>query len=125
MRIPSTTPDVEQWLVAFRDDVFNIKPNTAPPYAHDIVRADMQNHATPISRYCRVGIQSWVVVATGRSDIGAAFDRGASFAAALTGAARTGFLLDAEVDSGPTRVTDPTSGLEYAYTTLLLEVAVV
>lgn len=128
--IPTTSPDVEAWLLALLNAAMDpvkahiVKPSTTGAYKHLVVRADLQNKATPISRYCRVGVQAWCVDASGRADRGAAFDMVASAGRVLETAPLRGFLLAAEVDSGPVRVKDPITKLEYAYVTLLLEVAV-
>lgn len=136
--IPSTAPDVEAWLIqTFAAAVSpaivrNVKPPlklpsgaTNPDAAKDqvIIRADLQNRATPISRYCRVGVQGWKVRADGTADLAGAFALAATFGQAVERAERAGLLLEAEIDGGPYRVRDTTTGVEYAYLTLLLEVA--
>lgn len=139
--IPSTSPDVEAWLIATFGSTFagaavrNIKPKSTkpdgtpnpagvPPYAQVIIRADLQNRVTPISRFCRLGVQGWSVRADGTADLSAARQLAADYSAAIERAPRAGILLDAEVDAGPYRVIDSTSGVEYQYVTLLLELAV-
>lgn len=128
--IPTTSPDVEAWLIGLLNPrmtpvkAHNVKPAASGAYSHLIVRADLQNRATPISRYCRVGIQAWVVGTNGRPNLGAAFDLAAKAGNVLETAPLTGILLNAEVTSGPSRVTDDISELEFAFVTALLEVAV-
>lgn len=127
--IPTTSPDVETWLIGLLGGALspirahNVKPAAADSYKHLVVRADLQNKVTPISRYCRVGIQAWVV-SEGRADLGAAFDLAALAGRTLEAAPRVGILIDAEIDSGPLRVMDDIAKIEFAYVTLLLEVAV-
>lgn len=128
--IPSTSPDVEAWLIATFGATFsgalvrNVKPKQNAPYSCVVIRADLQNRVTPISRYCRVGVQGWSVRADGTADLSAARQLAADYATAIERAPRAGILLDAEVDTGPYRVIDSTSGVEYQYVTLLLELAV-
>lgn len=105
------------------EDTFNIKPERAEPYRLFVVRADLQQKVTPISRYCRVGVSAWSVRGDGTSDIGDAFDLAAAGNAWLENNV-TGVILSADVESGPSRVTDPVTRLEYLYSTVLLEVAV-
>lgn len=88
------------------------------------VRADLQGRITPISRYCRVGIQGWSVRGDGAADIGDAFDLAASAGSALESLPLTGILLNAEIQSGPFKVADTTYSLEYQYLTALLELSV-
>lgn len=136
--IPSTAPDVEAWLITTFAAVMapaivrNVKPplklasGAANPDATKdqvIIRADLQNRITPVSRYCRVGVQGWKVRADGAADLAGAFALAAAFGQAVERAPRTGLLLEAEIDGGPYRVRDTTTGVEYAYLTLLLEVA--
>ena len=130
MKIPSTSPDVTAWAIGLLDtaldpdEAFSLKPDRTGAYRLLVVRADLQNRVTPISRYCRVGIQAWCVDSSGRPDAGASFDLAAAAGRVFEAAPRTGILLDAEVDSGPMRVVDPTSRIEYHYVTVLLEVNV-
>lgn len=126
MRIPTTSPDVEALLIAGLssvEDTFNVRPERADPYRLLVVRADLQQKVTPISRYCRVGLQAHSVRADGSADIGDAFDL-ASAAATWLESNTDGVILSADVESGPSRVTDPVTRLEYLYVTVLLEVAV-
>jgi hypothetical protein len=105
------------------EDTFNVKPNRSRPYRLFVVRADLQQKVTQISRYCRVGVQAWSVRADGTADLGDAFDLAAAGNAWFENNVR-GVILSADVESGPSRVTDPVTKLEYLYSTVLLEVAV-
>lgn len=126
LSIPTTSPDMEALLIAGLSSVeetFNVRPQRTNPYRLLVVRADLQQKVTPISRYCRVGVQGHSVRADGSADLGDAFDL-ASEAAGWLERNLTGVVLSADVESGPSRVTDPVTGLEYLYVTVLLEVAV-
>ncbi|WP_163275329.1 hypothetical protein [Cellulomonas iranensis] len=128
--IPSTVPDVEAWLIQTLGPavapapVRNMKPDQKPPYSCVVVRADLQNRVTPVSRYCRVGVQAWKVTANQKADLAGARELCAAAATALELATRAGILLDAQIDAGPYRVVDATSGIEYQYASVLLEIAV-
>lgn len=126
MSIPTVSVDMEALLIAGLssvEDTFNVKPEKSNPYRVLVVRADLQQKVTPISRYCRVGVQAWSVRADGRADLGDAFDL-AKDAAAWLESNVSGVILSADVESGPSRVTDDVTKLEYQYVTALLEVAV-
>lgn len=126
MSIPTTSPDMEALLIAGLSSVeetVNVRPEKAKPYRLLVVRADLQQKVTPISRYCRVGLQAWSVRADGSTDLGDAFDLAAAGNAWLENNT-SGVILSADVESGPSRVTDPVTRLEYQYSTVLLEVAV-
>lgn len=100
-----------------------MRPERAKPYRLLVVRADLQQKVTPISRYCRVGVQAWSVRVDGSSDLGDAFDLAAEAGAWLERNV-SGVILSADVQSGPSRVTDDVSRLEFQYLTALLEVSV-
>lgn len=126
MSIPTASPDIEALLIAGLsavEETVNVRPEKAKPYRLLVVRADLQQKVTPISRYCRVGVQAWSVRADGSTDLGDAFDLAAAGNAWLENNA-SGVILSADVESGPSRVTDPVTRLEYQYSTVLLEVAV-
>lgn len=126
MTIPTTSPDMEALLIAGLSSVaetVNVKPEKTKPYRLLLVRADLQQKATPISRYCRVGVSAWSVRADGSADLGDAFDLAAAGNAWLENNV-AGVILSADVQSGPSRVTDEVSKLEFLYSTVLLEVAV-
>lgn len=129
--IPTTSPDVEAWLITtFGASVSGAPVRTIKPkqgsvgYSCIVVRADLQNRITPISRYCRLGVQGWKVSSAGAADLAGARQLAADYSRAIESAPRAGILLDAEVDAGPYRVVDSESGIEYQYVTLLLELAV-
>lgn len=130
-QIPTAAVDVERLLVDLLDPhgdapdvvpVRNVKPAQAAPYRCAVIRADLLNRVTKLSRYCRIGVQGWAVREDGSADLAAANRLAAEVAGAIEQHAGTGWLLAAEVDAGPYRVTDTPSGIEYAYTTVLAEV---
>lgn len=123
MSIPTSSPDMEALLIAGLSSVeatVNVRTNRRREL---VVRADLQQKVTPISRYCRVGLSAWSLHPDGSSDLGDAFDLAAAGNAWLENNT-TGVVLSADVESGPSRVTDPVTKLEYLYSTVLLEVAV-
>lgn len=129
--IPSASPDVKAWLISTLGPLLAPTPVvgkmpelTGSAQSFVLVRADLQNRATPISRYCRVGIQGWSIRSNGDADTGAAFDLAANAGSALERLPLAGILLDAEVQSGPYEVVDATYQRVYAYTTVLLEVCI-
>lgn len=102
-----------------------VKPELAAPYRVLVSRADLQGRVTPLSRYCRVGVQAWSVRSDGSANIGDAFDLCAAAGRALEQAANNhAVILSAEVQSGPSRVVDDITRIEYQYATILMEVAV-
>lgn len=105
------------------EETVNVRPEKVKPYRLLVIRADLQQKVTPISRYCRLGVQGWSVRADGTSDLADAFDL-TSEATAWLERNLSGVILSADVESGPSRVTDPVTRLEYQYSTVLLEVAV-
>lgn len=124
--IPTVSVDMEALLIQQLSVIaptFNVTPKKTKPYRLLVVRADLQQKATPISRYCRVGLQAWSVKADGTSDIGDAFDLAAEAAAWLESDPQ-GVILSADVESGPSRVNDDVTNLDYQYVTVLMEVAV-
>lgn len=131
MKIVTESPDVEALLLPVMDagtapyEWFVKKPATTGAYRHGIVRADLQGHVTPISRYCRVGLTGWAVDAAGRVDFGAARALVAAGCRTLETASGSGFILHAETQSGPIRTIDDVSKQEIAYATVLLEVVVI
>lgn len=129
MTIPTTSVDVESVLLdALRNaqpvQIGNTKPALPNPYRFLLLRADLQQKVTPISRYVRVGISGWSVLVDGRADIGDAFDITAAAGNALERLAGTGIILSADVESGPARVADDVGRIEFQYLTALLEVSV-
>lgn len=128
-RIPASSPDVTALILPIiragvdsGTKVRSKRPELSPPYELVLVRADLQNHVTPISRYCRVGLTTWVVDSAGKADIGAEFDLSIAAGHALM-ASSNSLLLDVEWQSGPIETSDDISKLPIAYSTLLLEVA--
>lgn len=130
MQIPSTSPDVEKHLImkintaSLGAKAYNLKPKTTGAYKHFIIRADLQNRVTPLSRYCRVGVQAWSVRTDGTSNLEDAFNLAAALGTWLESQSGAEIILKAEVDSGPMRVMDDIQHLEFSYLTVLLEVAV-
>lgn len=124
----TSPPDVDAVVRDVLDpveDTYLVKPEKAGAYRLLVSRADLQGRVTPLSRYCRVGVQAWSVRADGTSDLGDAFDLCAQAGAALEDAQNhSRVILSAEVQSGPSRVVDDVTRLEYQYLTALLEVAV-
>lgn len=85
-----------------------------------LVRADLQNHSTPITRYCRVGLTGFYNDG-GNHRLDQAFEMSnRAVKAILTSVSR--LIVDAEWQSGPVEVTDPITDKPAAYSTLLLEV---
>lgn len=129
-QIPTTSPDVEEHLIGLVNastlgaKAYNVAPSASGAYKCYLIRADLQNRVTPISRYCRVGVQAWSVDAQGRADLGDAFDLAAAFGTWLEGLSGSGIILNAQVDSGPMRVTDDIQQKDFSYLTALLEVTV-
>ncbi len=147
-QIPTMWPDVEAWFIGWvtaakvvaadsaltgvlvrnqkpaakkADGTAN--PDGTPPYKHVVVAADPGQLITPITRYVRVRVQGWVVTAQGSSDLKKAFNLTNVVAYIAQQAPRDGNpIVSVEVDSGPSRVKDETTGLEYSFATLLLEV---
>ena len=124
--IPTSSPDIEALLIvglSSVEEAVNVRAERVKPYRQLVVRADLQQKVTPVSRYCRVGVQAWSVRADGSADIGDAFDLAAEAAGWLESNV-SGVILSADVESGPSRVTDAVAHIEYQYVTVLLEVAV-
>lgn len=127
--IPTQWDDIEAWLITTLTPLMapvvvrNVKPKQTAPYKALVVGADLQGRVTPISRYCRVRLQGWSVRADGTTDLADARTIAAAAGAHLEALPRASSpLIHAEVDAGPYRVTDPISGLEYQYVTVLCEV---
>lgn len=124
----TTSPDVEAVVREVLSSVERtelVKPDLAKPYRVLVSRADLQQRVTPLSRYCRVGVQAWSVREDGTADIGDAFDLCTAAGVALEASPDSStVILSAEVQSGPSRVVDDVTRIEYQYMTVLLEVAV-
>lgn len=131
-QIVTTAPDVEAHLIGLGNapssplpaKLFNVAPGTSGAYSHYLIRADLQNRATAISRYCRVGVQAWSVDAQGRVNLADAFDLATAFGTWIESLSGQGIILHAEVDSGPMRVADDIQKKDFSYLTVLLEVTV-
>lgn len=126
--IPTSSPDVEAHLIGALSgdvEVVNVKPERSNPYQVLVLRADLQQKVTPISRYCRVGIQGWSVRPDGSADLGDAFDITADAGRRLEELTGNGIVLSAEIESGPVRVADDLTRIEFQYLTALLEVTVI
>ncbi|MBL5974798.1 MAG: hypothetical protein D3X82_13815 [Candidatus Leucobacter sulfamidivorax] len=71
-----------------------------------------------------MGVQAWSVRADGTADLGDAFDLCKAAGAALEAAPLSSrVVLSAEIQSGPSRVADDVTRIEFQYMTVLLEVA--
>ncbi len=136
-QIPTMWPDVEAWFISWVTPakivaadatltsavVRNQKPSGTTNYKQVIVAADYGQLITPITRYVRVRVQGWVVTAQGSSDLKKAFNLTNVAGYIAQQASRDGNpIVSVEVDAGPSRVKDETTGLEYSFLTLLLEV---
>ena len=123
----TNTPDIDAEVLRILDQVEDaalVKPELAKPYRVLVPRADLQGRVTPLSRYCRVGVQAWSVRSDGSANLPDAFDLCAAAGAALEAAPNTSsVILSAEIQSGPSRVADDVTRIEYQYMTVLLEVA--
>ena len=121
------TPDIDAVVLDILSGVEQtelVKPELAKPYRVLVSRADLQQRVTPLSRYCRVGVQAWSVRGDGTADLGDAFDLCAAAGKALEQSPLTSkVVLSAEIQSGPSRVADDVTRVEFQYITVLLEVA--
>jgi hypothetical protein len=121
------TPDIDAEILRVLGAVEQaelIKPELAEPYRVLVSRADLQQRVTPLSRYCRVGVQAWSVRVDGLADLPDAFDLCAAAGEALEASPLASrIILSAEIQSGPSRVADDVTRIEYQYLTALLEVA--
>ncbi len=121
------TPDIDAVVLGILRGVEQtelVKPELAKPYRVLVSRADLQQRVTPLSRYCRVGVQAWSVRGDGTANLGDAFDLCAAAGKALEASPLTSkVVLSAEIQSGPSRVADDVTRVEFQYITVLLEVA--
>jgi len=126
--MPLLPPDVEAHVIselgsALDAVVTNLKPAaTSTAHRHVVVRADLQNRASSLTQYARLGLSAYVMTGVDSEDLPAAFAL-ANDAARLVLRSRGSWLVHAEVQSGPARVFDTPLKREFAYSTLLLEVA--
>lgn len=127
--IPTTRIDLDAYLLATLGNehngapVRNVKPALPVPYRCIVIQSIPQNRPTPISRYVRLIVQGWDVRSNSTGNFGGALKLAGDYAAAVEALSGRGRVLVAEVESGPYRVTDPESGVEYAVANLLLEIA--
>lgn len=121
------TPDIDSVLLDVLGTVERaeiVKPELATPYRVLVVWSQLQGRVTPLSRYCRVGVQAWSVRADGTADLGDAFDLCKAAGKALESSPLASkVILSAEIQSGPSRVVDDVTRIEFQYMTVLLEVA--
>lgn len=121
------TPDVDAVVLGILNGVERtelVKPELAKPYRVLVSRADLQQRVTPLSRYCRVGVQAWSIRDDGTANLGDAFDLCMAAGKALEQSPLTSkVVLSAEIQSGPSRVADDVTRVEFQYITVLLEVA--
>lgn len=124
--LPVPLPNIETWLIQEIDGpalmVRNVKPQLPEPYRLVVIRADLQNSVTPLSRYCRINVQGWSVRSDGSADLIDAFAVATEFARAVEARIGQGPLLSAEVDAGPYRVPSTAGELEFANLSILAEV---
>lgn len=124
----TSAPDVEavvKGVLSAVEDTYLVKPERSGAYRLLVSRADLQGRVTPLSRYCRVGVQAWSVRSDGTADLGDAFDLCAAAGAAIEASPdHSSVILAAEIQSGPSRVADDVTRIEFQYMTVLLEVAV-
>lgn len=86
-----------------------------------LVRADVQGRATPITRYCRVGLTAFYKDVAGNVREDLAWQLCAKAGRALL-EANTSAIISAEWQSGPLDTIDAISNEPVAYATVLLEV---
>lgn len=126
-RIPTAPPDVLAALLPIVQSGLNSGEKAAHVLSEAdkravVVRADLQGHATPISRYCRVGLTAFYQDSSGNWRLDEAFAMSNRAAAAILRSSSP-LILAAEWQSGPFEVTDVIKDKPVAYSTLLLEVA--
>lgn len=85
-----------------------------------LVRADLQGHATPITRYCRVGLTAFYED-NDNHRLDKAMELSNRAAKAML-TSDSSLIISAEWQSGPVEVIDPITDKPAAYSTLLLEV---
>lgn len=124
-RIPTSTPDMTEALLNIIRPALPSTAKAGRTRGNESqfvqVRPDVQGHATPISRYCRVGLSVWWLDASGSAQFGEAFDLSNVAALALL-RSRHSTIIHGEWQSGPISMIDDISKKEIAYSTLLLEV---
>lgn len=123
MRLQPATPDM---LAVLIDIVKAGNPNAnvgsvrtdEPVFV--LLRADLQNPVTPITRYCRVGITVWYAQ-DGYPRIDESFDLNLAVSELILHSDNP-HILSAEWQSGPATTKDPLTSEPITYSTLLLEV---
>lgn len=124
--IPTTPPDVTAALLPIINAAVPTEARAGATRRDGddifiLVRADLQNPATPITRYCRVGLTAFYKDADGNQRIDLALDLCAVASRALI-ATRDRLVIAAEWQSGPIETTDAITQVPVAYSTVLLEV---
>lgn len=122
--IPTTPPDVLAVLLPIVHAAVPTGVGVGRKRTNDNkfvqLRADLQGHVTPISRYCRVGVTVWWLE-SGRARVDEAFQLSTTVVnALLTTDDRR--VLSAEWQSGPADTVDTVSQVEVVYSTVLLEI---
>lgn len=125
-RLPTTPTDVVATLAPIVDAAMPTGGRAAAKRrASDnifvLVRADLQNPATPITRYCRVGLTAFYKDSNGNVRDDLAISLCATAGRALMDS-RNKLIVAAEWQSGPIETTDSITGETVAYATVLLEV---
>src|SRR5690554_1682926 len=122
--IVTTPPDMTAVLIPVVKAALSAPATAGRTYAGQArfvqVRADMQNPATPITRYCRVGLTAWYDGGNGKTRVDLAKGLATRAAEAIL-AANIAEIVTGEWQSGPVETTDSISAKEVAYITLLLE----
>lgn len=125
-RIPTTPVDVAAIIAPIVDSAMpaGARAGSKRRAGDDIfvlVRADLQNSATPISRYCRVGLTAFYKDSDGNQREDLAISLCATAGRALLDSRDT-LIVAAEWQSGPIETVDAITGAPVAYATVLLEV---
>lgn len=124
--IPTTPPDVLVALIPIVKAA--VGPSVRVGSKKDnsnvfvMLRTDLQNPATPLSRYCRVGVTVWWVDTAGNARLDEAFDLSNVACKAIL-ESKHPMIIDAEWQSGPADTIDAAGKTPVQYSTLLLEVA--
>lgn len=135
-QVPGRWPNVMSWLLDYlptvldpnvfvREDKPSVTgdPALVKPYKHLLVSVFPGGLVTAVTRTYRVTLQGWAVKTNGLADLDAAFALVSEAGFQLESAPHVGTpLVFAEIDSGPNRVKDSVSTIEYQSLTLVLEV---
>lgn len=123
--MPSKPPDMLAVLIPIVEAVVPQDVGVGPTKDDSLVfvqlRADLQNPATPLSRYCRVGITVWWQDQHGNTRLDKAFDLSNEVVEAIMRSHHPA-ILDADWQSGPADTIDTISKVPIQYSTILLEV---